>query len=105
MFKKVKNYIQDQVTLAKLEVVEVVGKVAATAVFFSLIALFSLFFIILLSIAIGFLISAYLGYTYGFLIIAGFYFLLLILFFIFKKSLKNMITNLFVATAMKGNKN
>ena len=101
MFGKVKNYVQDQVTLAKLEVVENIGKVASAIAFLVIIAVFALFFFTFLCFAGAYYLAVYFGsFFYGFLAMSGIFFLLLLLFLIFKKGIKNLVVNMVIASAM-----
>lgn len=106
MFGKVKNYIQDQVTLAKLEVVENIGKAAASIAFLVIVAVFALFFFTFLSFAGAYYLAVYFDSVfYGFLAMSGIFLLLLILFFIFKKTIRNLVVNIVIASTIGGNKN
>ncbi|MGV4529853.1 phage holin family protein [Ornithobacterium rhinotracheale] len=105
MFGGVKNYVQDQVMLAKLEVVEGAGKAAGSIVVIIFMALFGLFFFTFLGIAGAYYLSIYFeSYIYGFLAMAGIFLLLLILFAIFKKAIQNLVANIIVAATMGGKK-
>ncbi|MDO5655677.1 MAG: phage holin family protein [Flavobacteriaceae bacterium] len=103
MFGSVKNYIQDQIALVKLEGIEAVGRVASKLIFILLIGIFIMFFILLASFAAGFYLGELYGRYVGFLIVAGIYLLLMILFFIFKAPIQNMLMNIAVASAMADN--
>lgn len=86
MFGGVKNYVQDQITLAKLEVVEGAGKAAGSIVAMVFMAIFAVLFIVFLSIAGAYYLSVYFGsYMYGFLAMSGVFLLLMILLVVFKK--------------------
>lgn len=101
MFSKIKNYIQNQITLAKLEVVEKLGKVTAAIVFLLIVLLFSLFLFTFLCISGAYFLSIYFeSYAYGFLAMSGIFAILLLLFFIFKKGIKNVIVNIVISAAM-----
>lgn len=100
MFNKIKSYVQDQVSLAKLESVERMGKTTAAVVYMAVALVFSLFFILLLSLAGAFFISYYYDEFYGFLIMAGIYLLILILLFVFKKSIQNAVANIVISSAL-----
>ena len=106
MFGKVKNYIQDQVTLAKLEVIENIGKAAASIAFLVIVAVFALFFFTFLSFAGAYYLAiCFDSVFYGFLVMSGIFLLLLILFFIFKKSIRNLVVNIVLASTVGGTKN
>ena len=106
MLGKVKNYIQDQVTLAKLEVVENIGKAAASIAFLVIVAVFALFFFTFLSFAGAYYLAVHFDSVfYGFLAMSGIFLLLLILFFIFKSSIRKLVVNIVIASTVGGNKN
>lgn len=101
MFSKIKNYVADQVTLVKLEGVERVGRAVAAVAFMLIALVFALFFFTFLCFAGAYYLSVYLdSYTYGFLAMAGVFFLLLIIFLIFKKGIQNLVVNIVIAATM-----
>lgn len=105
MFGKIKNYIQDQINLAKLEAVERVGRVAAVAVFMVAMLIFSIFFFTFLCLAGAYYLSVYFeSNTLGFLAMSGVFLFLLILFLLFKKGIQRIVINIVIAAAMGGNK-
>lgn len=103
MFGSIKNYIQDQVALVKLEGIEAIGRIASKLIFILLVGLFVMFFILLGSIAGAFYLGELYGRVNGFLIVAAIYFLLILLFFILRKPIQNFLMNLAVASAMADN--
>ena len=103
MFGSIKNYINDQIALVKLEGVEAIGRIASKLIFVLLVGLFVMFFIMLASFAGAFYLGEFVGRELGFLIVAGFYLLLILLFILFKKPIQNMFLNIAVATAIADN--
>lgn len=103
MFNKIKSYVQNYVTLVKLEGIEAVGKIAANIVYIILILLFSSFFILLGSFAAAYYLATLYGPPVGFLIVTGFYLLMILLFIIFRKQFVNMVVNIAIASATKKN--
>ena len=94
MVELIKDYATKRVELLKMEAMERGVLTAGTLTFIILSAIFTVFFLILLNIGIAFLIGDYIGnYGYGFLIVAGFYLLLLILVVVFSKNLKDGVAN------------
>ncbi len=94
MLDIIKDYAYKRADLLKLEVTEKSVTLIGTITFLVLAAFSSLFFVILLLFGIGFLIGTYLNnYGYGLLIVAGFYLLVLILLFLKRKTIKNMVAN------------
>lgn len=100
MFGSIKNYIQDQVALVKLEGIEAVGRVASKLIFILLIGIFVMFFIMLASFAGAFYLGEFVGREFGFLIVAGVYLLLILLLIILKKPIQDMFLNIAVASAL-----
>lgn len=94
MFDVIKDYALKRVDLLKLEATEKGVVSAGFATVFIFIALFLIFFLILLNIGIAFLIGEALdNYGYGFLIVAGVYLLLIILMVVLMKPIKDMVAN------------
>lgn len=105
MFGNIKNYVQDKITLAKLEGVESIGRIISRVTVLILMAIFATFFLLIISFAAGYYISLfYDSYSVGFLIVAGFYFLLFLLLLIFKKGIQNLIINMVISSAMSDSK-
>ena len=94
MIDVLKDYATKRVDLLKMEATEKGSVTAGTVTILVLFSVAALFFIILLNIGLGLLIGYYLGnYAYGILIMAGFYLLLMIIFFLAKNSIKNGVAN------------
>lgn len=105
MFKSLKNYIQDQITLAKLESVESIGRIISKIAIMMVILLFSLFFLLTISFAIGYYLSSIFEKRYlGFLIVAGIYFGLIMITLLFKKNIQNIIINIVISATMNNPK-
>ncbi len=94
MLDLVKDYALKRVDLLKMEATEKGVLTAGIATVISLIALFFVFFLILLNIGVAFLIGHALeNDAYGFLIVAGFYLLMMGLMVLLMKPIKNMVAN------------
>lgn len=104
MATNIKSYVQDQIDLVKLEGIETIGNIAAKLIFFVLISMFAMFFFMLLSFAGAFYLSEIYGSVNGFLIVAGIYFILIVLFMLFKKPFQDMIINMAISASSKSNK-
>lgn len=92
MVEIVKDYASKRLELLKLTATEKGVETAGTVTNGVLMAVFGIFFLILLNIGVAFLIGEALdNYGYGFLIVAGFYLLLLVLVLVFGKKIKNLI--------------
>lgn len=94
MVEILKDYATKRLDLLKMDVMERGVVTAGSLTFIILLALFGTFFLILLNIGLAVLVGQWVGnYGYGFLIVAGFYLLLLIGVFIFGKNIKDSIAN------------
>lgn len=87
MLGLVKNYLEKRIDILKLEVAEsTIGKASKIGYAF-ILALFGIFFLLFLFVGIGFFIGYELqNFGYGFLIVAGFFLLSLLLLLLVKKS-------------------
>ena len=82
------SYLGDRFTLVKLQVIEKLSVTAAAIVSGVLLAVFGLFFLIFVSVTLGFLFSHWLdSYAAGFGIVAGIYLLLILMVVLFGKRL------------------
>lgn len=94
MVELIKEYASKRVDLLKMDAMERGVVTAGTLTFLILVAIFGIFFMILLNIGISILVGFYLhNYAYGFLAVSGFYFILLIGVIIFGKKIKDKIAN------------
>lgn len=94
MFGLLKKYAENRISLLKLEAIEKTSVISGKIILFGILAFISLFFFIFLNIGLGLLIGYYLdNYAYGILIIANFYFLLIVLLFLMRKKIASSITN------------
>lgn len=95
LFEKVEEYVKTNVQLAKLKATDKVADIIASLVAQALIVILGFFFFLMLNIGIAFWLGNLLGQThYGFLIVAGFYALLGVLLFAFRKTIiKTPISN------------
>lgn len=94
MLNLVKDYAGKRLELLKMEATEKSSVIAGTTTYLVLIAVLALFFIILLNIGLGFLIGTWVdNYGLGFLILAGFYLLLILVIFLTRKAIKDKVAN------------
>lgn len=94
MVEIIKEFASKRLNLLKMEVTEKTSVTAGTITFLVLAAIAALFFIILFNIGLGLLIGYWLGnYAYGILIMAGLYFLILIIVFLSRKSITNSVAD------------
>lgn len=101
MFNNLKEYINNRIEYTKLEVVDSVSNMIATAVFSLLIGMFILLIALIASLAFGYLLGNWFGNIgLGFLALFGLYILILLLIFVLRKNIKLIITDKAVAAAM-----
>jgi hypothetical protein len=85
--EKIEEYVQDRLLLLKLEGVEKGSKLIASMFTILLIALFSFFILLFLSIMAGYLFGGMIHHLFwGFGIVAGIYIILLVFIIVFRKS-------------------
>lgn len=98
LFERAQNYTESSIELLKLNAIDKIADISASLtfrlVFGLIVAMFSLF----VNIGISLYIGKLLGEMYlGFLIVSGFYFVLAIVLFLFKNQLiKTPVTNLVI---------
>ncbi len=94
MLDILKDYTSKRIELLKMEATEKSSVSAGVLAIIVMIAVFGIFFLILLNVGLGFLIGSYLGnYAYGLLIMAGFYLLMVIIVLLSRKAIKNFVAN------------
>lgn len=94
MLDLLKDYALKRVDLLKMEATEKGVLTVSTIILSIVMAVFALFFLILLNIGIALLIGSALDCNaYGFLIVAGFYLLIMLILVFAGKSIKDMISN------------
>jgi len=98
-----KQYINDRITLVKLQSIEKISTLAASIASGVTLAVLGLFFLIFFSITLGFLLASWLdSNTAGFGIVAGIYLLLIIIIVVFgKKIFGNLITKKIIQNSFK----
>lgn len=88
LLEKLENYGKTSIDLIKLKAIDQLSKILSNAVFGLIIGLLALFFLLFVNLALAFWINDLLGEAYaGFLIVAGFYFLLMIILIVFNKQI------------------
>jgi len=102
MISHIKKYISHGMAYAKLEITDSVSNMVGAGVFSILAGVCSLMILFMGSIAAGYLLSNWLeDLGTGFLLVMGFYILLLVIFILFRKKIKLLFTNYVVETAME----
>lgn len=83
----IKQYVSTNYELVKLEAAERISMISSSLISYFIVGFVGSLFILFLSVGIGFYISSYRGDTYsGFVMVAGFYFLLTLIFVITRKN-------------------
>lgn len=94
MIETIKEYASKRIDLLKIEATEKSSLSAGLITYFIVLLVAFAFFIILFNFGIAFLIGRALDNTsYGFLIVAGFYFLIMIFIVAFKKKIVNSVAD------------
>jgi len=94
MIDIIKDYTTKRLDLVKLQFTEKSSLSAGIVAFLSVLVIAFSFFIILFNFGIAFLIGQTLGNVgHGFLIVAGFYFLIMIIVFLMKKKIVTIVAN------------
>ena len=103
LFEKAEEYVKTNIELAKLKIIDKVADVVGAIVTQLAIVLVIFFFFLMINMGIAFWLGTIMGSTHaGFLVVAGFYFLVGILIFIFRKSiLKTPISNSIISQFLK----
>ncbi|VFA44098.1 phage holin family protein [Chryseobacterium indologenes] len=94
MIETLKRFVLKRIELLKIEAIEKASLSASKVTYIIILLVAFAFFIILFNFGIAFLIGKELNnYSYGFLIVAAFYLLLIIFTIILKKRIINSIAN------------
>lgn len=94
MIEIIKDYATKRLDLLQLQFTEKTSLSAGLIAFISIVIIAFSFFIILFNFGIAFLIGESMGnMSYGFLIVSGFYFVLMIVVFMIKKTIVKSIAN------------
>jgi len=103
LFEKAEEYVKTNIQLAKLKATDKVAEIVGSLVTQIAIVVLAFFFLLMVNIGIAFWLGTVLGQTYyGFLIVAGFYALLAILVYAFRKTIiKTPISNSIISQILK----
>lgn len=94
MIETIKEYASKRIDLLKIEATEKSSLSAGLVTYFIVLLVAFAFFIILFNFGIAFLIGKALdNISYGFLIVAGFYFFVMILIIVFKNKIVNSVAD------------
>ncbi len=94
MIELLKKYSSKKIELLKMEATEKSSVAVGSIIFLTILAVFFVFFFLLLNIGLGLLIGHYLdNYGLGVLLMSGFYLLLLLIMISIKKSIKNSVAS------------
>lgn len=103
LFEKAEEYVKTNIQLIKLKATDKVAEIVGSLVTQIAIVVLGFFFLLMVSIGIAFWLGTLFGQThYGFLIVAGFYALLAILVYAFRKTIiKTPISNSIISQILK----
>ncbi|WP_313376364.1 hypothetical protein [Chishuiella sp.] len=106
MFKELKNYINNRISLAKYDLVDSLSSMLASGIYVLILSVFTLFLLLLGSLALGFILGNYFNDTgLGFLSVTGIHLCIMVLCILFKKNIKLFLTNIAVENAMEAMNN
>ena len=106
MFNELKIYINNRITLAKYDLVDSLSNMLASGIYVLIIAVFSLFLLLLGSLALGFILGSYFNDTgLGFLTVTGIYFFVMVLCILCRNKLKLFLINITIENAMEAMSN
>lgn len=101
MFDDLKQYINNRIAYAKLEIVDSVSNMISAGVFGVLVGMLVMMVLFLGSLAAGFLFGTLFdNLGYGFLTVMGFYLLLLGILFLFRRKILTKVTDKVIEAAM-----
>jgi len=102
MVNYLKNYVNNSINYAKLEVVDSVSNMLGAGVYGVLVGMFALMILFIGSMAAAFILGNWFDdLGTGFLVVMGIYILMLILFIIFRRKIILILTNNVVEAAME----
>lgn len=103
LFEKAEEYVKTNIQLAKLKAIDKVAEIVGSLVTQIALVVLAFFFLSMVNIGVSFWLGTVLGQThYGFLIVAGFYALLAVLVYVFRKTIiKTPISNSIISQILK----
>ncbi len=102
MFDDLKQYINNRIAYAKLEIVDSVSNMLGAGVFGVLVGMFVMMILFLGSLAAGFLFGTWFdNIGLGFLTVMGVYLIFLVILFMFRRKIMLLITDKAVEAAME----
>ncbi|HLV24326.1 MAG TPA: phage holin family protein [Moheibacter sp.] len=102
MFDDLKQYINNRIAYAKLEIVDSVSNMISAGVFGVLVGMFVMMILFIGSLSAGYLFGTWFDNTgLGFLMVMGIYVIFLIILFLFRKRIMLFITDKTVEAAME----
>lgn len=87
LIESIKKYIETRIELLKIEIQEDVAKAIAHGLIYLLMGTGLVLFIFFISLALAMLLGDYLGYFWGFSIVAGIYLIIALVLYLFRKQL------------------
>ncbi|MBA5630013.1 phage holin family protein [Moheibacter lacus] len=102
MFDDLKQYINNRIAYAKLEIVDSVSNMISAGVFGVLVGMFIMMILFIGSLSAGYLFGSWFNDTgLGFLLVMGIYVGFLIILFVFRKKIMLLITDKAIEAAME----
>ena len=102
MFDDLKQYINNRIAYAKLEIVDSVSNMISAGVFGILVGMFVLMILFIGSLSASYLLGTWFDNTgLGFLMVMGIYVILLIILLLFRRKIMTLITDKTVEAAME----
>ncbi len=88
LFEKAEEYVKTNIEIAKLKATDKVAEIVSSLIAQIAVVVLAFFFLLMINIGIAFWLGMIMGAThYGFMVVAGFYALLVLLLVLFKNSL------------------
>lgn len=102
LLEKIKDYVETRIELIKLKAIDKSSGVLSSIISILVLAIFSLFFLILLSIGLSLFIGELLGKSYyGFFVVAFFYIIIgLVIFFARHKWIKPPVEGMMIKSLL-----
>jgi hypothetical protein len=103
LFEKTEEYVKTNIQLAKYKAADKTGEIVGSLVAKATMVILGFFFLLMINIGIAFWLGQVLGRDhYGFMIVAGFYALLTLLVYIFRKAIiQTPISNTIITQILK----
>ncbi len=103
LFEKAEEYVKTNIQLAKYKAADKTGEIVGSLVAKATMVILGFFFLLMINIGVAFWLGQVLGRDhYGFMIVAGFYALLTLFVFVFRKAIiQTPISNTIITQILK----